>query len=104
MNDSQRYNRAVHCIQAGSKLMAHRNGEHPQSRIGINIAMRDHASLVELLVAKGIITQDEYTKALADGAEVEVGQLEEQLGAGGTKITLVGMFGSIHDGRNDEPQ
>lgn len=98
MNDTDRYNRAVHCIQAGSKMVAARDGEHPQSRIGINIAMRDHASLVELLVAKGLITIDEYTKALADGAETEVRNLEEHLGSGGTKITLVGRFGSIHEG------
>jgi len=101
VNDSDRYNRAVHCIQAGSKLVAARNGEHPQSRIGINIAMRDHASLVELLVAKGVVTHDEYTKALADGAETEVRSLEEQLSAGGTKVTLVGRFGSIHEGKDN---
>jgi hypothetical protein len=88
--------RAVHCIQAGSKLVAAKLGEHPQSRIGINCAMRDHASLVELLIAKGVITHDEYMKALADGAEVEVCRLEQELGAGGLKITLVGAFGSIH--------
>lgn len=98
MNDRDRYTRAVHCIQAGSKMIAARNGEHPQSRTGINVGMRDHASLVELLFAKGIITQDEYTKALADGAEDEVRGLEEQLGVdGGTKVTLVGRLGSIHD-------
>jgi hypothetical protein len=98
MDDLDRYNRAVHCIQAGSKIVAARSGEHPQSRIGINIAMRDHASIVELLVAKGVITEAEYLKALADGAEVEVRNLEEQLGSNGTTIKLVGRFGSIHDG------
>lgn len=97
MDDRQRYDRAVHCIQAGSKMVAARNGEHPQSRTGINIAMRDHASIVQLLVSKGIITDAEYQKALADGAESEVRDLEEQLGSGGVKITLVGRLGSIHD-------
>lgn len=97
MNTTDRYHRATHCIQAGSKLMASRNGEHPQSRIGINIAMRDHASLVELLVTKGVITQDEVIEAYANGAETEVRALEEQLGSGGVSIKLVGRFGSIHD-------
>lgn len=97
MNNRERYNRAVHCIQAGSKMVAARNGEHPQSRTGINIALRDHASLVELLIAKGLITNDEYMKALADGAEVEVSRLEDELGRGGPKITLVGALGSIRD-------
>jgi hypothetical protein len=97
MDDRARYDRAVHCIQAGSKMVAARNGEHPQSRTGINIAMRDHASLVQLLIGKGVITEAEYLKAMADGAEDEVRGLEEQLGSGGTKVTLVGRLGGIHD-------
>lgn len=101
MTDEERYNRAVHCIQAGSKMVAAKLGEHPQSRTGINCAMRDHASLVELMVAKGVITQAEYTKALADGAETEVRRLEAELSAGGPKITLVGRFGSIHGEREN---
>jgi hypothetical protein len=98
MNNRERYDRAVHCIQAGSKMVAARNGEHPQTRTGINIAMRDHASIVELLVAKGVITSDEYMKALADGAEVEVRRLEDEPSAAGVSITLVGRLGSIRDG------
>lgn len=96
MNDTDRYWRAAHCVQAGSKMVAARSGEHPQSRTGINMAMRDHASIVELLVAKGVITQDEYMKALADGAEAEVRRLETELGSEGTTVTLVGALGSIH--------
>lgn len=97
MINRERYLRATHCIQAGSKIVAARNGEHPQSRTGINMAMRDHASLVELLVAKGVITIDEYGKALADGAEVEVRRLESELSTDGTEVKLVGRLGSIHD-------
>lgn len=98
MTDTDRYHRAVHCIQAGSKLEAAKTGEHHDSRTGINIAFRDHASIVELLVAKGLIARDEVTKALADGAEVEVRRLERELSvAGGPTITLVGRLGSIHD-------
>jgi len=101
VNNRERYMRAAHCVQAGSKIVAHRNGEHPESRTGINLAMRDHASIVELLVAKGVITEDEYHKALADGAEAEVRRLEHELGSSGTKITLVGALGSIHDGNDN---
>jgi hypothetical protein len=101
MNDRDRYHRAANCVQAGSKIIAARTGEHPQSRTGINLAMRDHASLVELLIAKGVITDDEYAKAIADGAETEVRRLEEELGSAGTKIKLVGAFGSIHDGSDN---
>lgn len=96
-DDRARYDRAVHCIQAGSKMLAARNGEHPQSRTGINIAMRDHASIVKLLIDKRVITDAEYLKAIADGAEAEVRSLEDQLGSGTTTIKLVGRLGSIHD-------
>lgn len=97
MDDRHRYERAAHAMQAGAKMECARTNEHPQSRIGINTALRDHASLALLLVAKGIITEDEYLKAVADGMEDEVRQLEARLSSGGTKITLVGRYGSVHD-------
>lgn len=97
MNDTDRYNRAAHAMQAGVKLDSVSTNEHPQLRIGINVAMRDFGSLCGLLVAKGVITLAEYAKALADGMEEEVRMYEDKLSSDGTRITLVGKFGSIHD-------
>ncbi len=105
MNDQQRHHRAAHCMQAGIKLDYARRGfldedEHITARVGINMSLRDLGSLTMLLVKKGVITEAEYWKALADGMETEVKQLEEQLTkayGGKSKITLVGALGSIHD-------
>lgn len=100
LTNTERYERAVHCVQAGSKMIAAKNGEHPQSRTGINISMRDHSSIVQLLVEKGVITEEEYIRALADGMEHEVHAIEDELssrdgGAPGVKVTLVGRYGGV---------
>jgi hypothetical protein len=104
MDNMTRYLRAAHCVQAGSKVVAQRTGEHSQSRTGINVAMTEHGSLAGLLMSKGVITEDEYYKALADGMEREVRRLEEELSAGGAKITLVGAMGGIDQARADDPK
>ncbi len=83
-------------MQAGVKMDA--TGEHPQSRIGINVALCDHTALVKLLFSKGVITEGEYWKSCADEMEGEVRRYEEALSRGGkVKIILVGAHGSIHD-------
>lgn len=41
-------------------------------RTGINAAMVEHGALVGLLIEKGVITIEEYYKALADKMEAEV--------------------------------
>lgn len=100
MNHKERWHRAAHCMQAGVKMDkagARADGEHVQSRIGINVALRDHGSLVALLVSKGVITDDEYFEAIADGMEQEVREYEALLSRFGTKVRLVGRLGSIHD-------
>jgi hypothetical protein len=48
-------------------------------RVGINVAQRDLSSMVELLIAKGIITLEEYTKAIADGMQKEVDSYQKLL-------------------------
>jgi len=101
MNDKDRYLRAAHCLQAGTKIeQAAKPETGISARVGINTALRDHASLVDLLVAKGVCSMDDYWKAIADGMETEVRQLEERLSARGTKVTLVGALGSIHDAKH----
>ncbi len=105
MSDHERHNRAAHCMQAGVKMDFARRGfpdgdEHVHARVGINMALRDAASLAKLLIAKGIITQAEYVAALADGMEDEVRQYEAMLTkayGGKTPIRLVGAFGGIDD-------
>lgn len=85
------------CINSNSDN-THSSCERCQlDKHGINIAMSDHTSLVELLVAKGIFTEDEVMIALADGAETEVRRIESDLSQGSVKVTLYGAHGSIHD-------
>lgn len=83
MTDKDRYSAACHAMQSGVAL-DHARGSQDVSpkhlRVGVNVAMRDLASIASLLVAKGIITLDEIDKALADGMEDEVASYEAKFG------------------------
>lgn len=94
MTDAERYAAACHAMQTGVKHDLNLNpqaGSPAEARVGINIALRDHGSLIGLLVDKGLITQEEYEKAMADGMEEEVKMYEQRLKAqmgGTTEIRL----------------
>ena len=80
--DMRRHALASHAMQAGVALEQTRgskNGSPKMLRVGVNVALRDHASLVSLLIAKGVITDDEYCAAVADGMEREVEAYEDSL-------------------------
>jgi hypothetical protein len=80
--DMRRHALAAHAMQAGIALEHSRgsqDGSPKHLRVGVNVALRDHASLVALLIAKGVITDDEYCKAIADGMEREVEKYEDSL-------------------------
>jgi len=104
ISDQDRHLRASHCMQAGVKMEYARGfpdgDEHVHARVGINVALRDSASLAKLLMAKGLITEAEYLAAIADGMEEEVRQYEQRLTrnfGGKVAIKLVGAFGGIDD-------
>lgn len=72
--DYERYLAAAHAMQSGvaAKMGYDASDTTPKHlRVGINAAMSDNAALVALLIAKGIITGEEYTKAIADQMEKE---------------------------------
>ena len=91
--DSERYERALHAMQSGVKMM--QNFEHPEKhipdnaieasdspkhlRVGVNAAMSDEAALVLLLVDKGLIRLDDYQRAIADKMEDEVKRYEKEI-------------------------
>lgn len=84
MSDGERYRRALHAMQSGVAMEM--NLEHRQSatepkhlRVGINAAMVDHAALAKILIDRGIITNAEYTKAVADMMETEKARYEKSL-------------------------
>ncbi|MBF6555514.1 MAG: hypothetical protein IVW52_04980 [Acidimicrobiales bacterium] len=84
--DEDRYRRAAHAMQSGVALDHARNGAHDATpkhlRVGVNSALVDSGALAELLIQKGVVTRDEYVKALADGMEREVDLYRERLGLG----------------------
>lgn len=91
-DDIDRYKAAAHAMQSGvaMKMNYDPNDTTPKHlRVGVNAAMVESAGLARLLVEKGIITFEEYHKAIADEMERErdryVAYLEERLG---TKVTL----------------
>lgn len=80
--DVTRYRAAAHAMQSGvaaNMQIDPADTQPKQLRVGVNAAMRDLASVVHLLVAKGIITEEEYTKAIADGMEEEKASYEKLL-------------------------
>lgn len=91
---SKRYQDACHAVQSGvaqEMLIDERRfaTEPKHLRTGINIALRDQGSLVRLLIAKGVITEEEYVEAIADGMVEEQRDYEASLSKHyGTIITL----------------
>lgn len=82
--DLLRYTRAAHALQTAVQLDHARTGAADGTpkhlRVGINLSKSDQAALVQLLISKGILTEAEYIKALADQAEAEVRAYQKRLG------------------------
>jgi hypothetical protein len=84
-----RWTAAAHAVQSGiafGEARAKERGERFQQtepkhlRVGINAALCDHGSLVKLLIAKGVMTEEEYLEAIAVGMEEEKARYETDLG------------------------
>lgn len=87
----ERYQRAAHRVQTAIAAMpGHPNQQTKHLRVGIDMSKADMAGLVELLIAKGVFTTEEYFEALATSAEREAdayaGELSDHLGV---KVTTV---------------
>lgn len=96
------YQEACHAIQSGVLQMMHVQAQQDRDtnthatgpkhlRTGINIAMCDHAALVNLLVKKGLFTMEEYQEEIRLAAITEVEMYENQLMSHyrGRRITLI---------------
>ncbi len=89
----EKYKTLCHAMQSG---VAYKMNYDPTDttpkhlRVGVNAAMCDHAALVNLLMAKGIITEDEYFDALIESMQREVDnytrEINEQLGTDKIKL------------------
>lgn len=87
-----RHERASHAMQSGVAVEQGRgsdDGSPKHLRVGINVALVDHAALVKLLIDKGLISEVEYAEVTADGMEREVARYEERISrATGSRVTL----------------
>ena len=58
-------------------------------RVGVNSAMSDMGGLATLLIAKGVITEDEYLAAIADAMEREAKTYADEISRrSGVTVTL----------------
>ena len=87
-----RYAAAAHAMQTGVKMeteLGSRHTEPKHLRVGVNSALVDSSALAELLIAKGVITDDEYLEAIAAGMEREAAAYQARISAKlGTEVTL----------------
>lgn len=81
-DDFERYLAAAHAMQTAVALDQTRgsdDGSPKHLRVGVNTALVDAGGLVKLLVDKGVITIEEYQKAIADAMEQEVKNYRKRL-------------------------
>lgn len=79
----RRYRALAHAVQSSIAFMIEAvpgwTAHTPKHlRVGVNVAMTDLGSLVTLLIAKGVITEEEYYRALADGMQREADRMTEE--------------------------
>lgn len=87
----ERHAAASHAMQSGAQDQAggSNDGSPKHLRVGVNVALCDHAALVGLLISKGLITEEEYGNAMASAMEGEVRRYEERLSeAYGVEVKL----------------
>lgn len=87
----ERYAIAAHAVQSGTAQFMHLTDAHSPKhmRTGVNILFAQDAALAQILIAKGIITQEEYMVFIVEAMENEVKSMEAQLSEiMGAKITL----------------
>lgn len=78
----ERYLKYLHKMQAGVAFkMGYDNSEVSLKhlRVGINAAMSDQGGLVRLLIDKGLITEEEYIKAVTDKMEEEAKSYQDEI-------------------------
>lgn len=89
----ERYMALAHAVQSGiAQLMVYDDKftTPKHLRVGIDMTKADIGGLTQLLIRKGVFTEEEYYAAMVEGAEREVsryeGMLRDKMGFG---ITLL---------------
>ena len=82
--EADKYFELVHAMQSGVRYDIEHNGENQAAadakhlRTGINVALADAGAVVELLIEKGIFTEEEYIERITKYMEKEVLKYEEK--------------------------
>ena len=80
LSDEERYIAAAHAVQSGIKYAKDKSFMEPKHlRVGIDTAKVEQGGLATLLIEKGIITKEEYMKAIADAREAEKVKWENKI-------------------------
>lgn len=77
-----RYTEAAHGVQTGvaMEIAGGSEASTPKHlRTGLDLRAAEHEGLVRLLIAKGVLTEDEYTQAMAEAAERERDRYADRL-------------------------
>lgn len=84
MSLRQKYLQLAHAMQSAVSFLLNYPGEADglgsakHLRVGVNAAMSDHGGLVELLVSKGVISDEEYLAAITKSMQREVDALTDR--------------------------
>lgn len=76
----ERYDAAVHAVQSAIAFMmnyGYKGTEPKHLRVGIHSALVNDAALADILIKKGIITQEEYAESVMEWMEKEVEDLTQ---------------------------
>lgn len=86
------YREAAHAMQSGVAMKMHYDPTETSVkhlRVGVNSAMVETATLFNLLLKKGIITQEEFEEELANQMNIEADSYQKWLqDRTGTEVTL----------------
>jgi hypothetical protein len=78
----ERYLAAAHAVQSGVKQLMelkHNYGSPKHTRTGVDMQKAEQGGLAKLLIDKGVFTELEYFKAMADAMEREKEEFEREL-------------------------
>lgn len=74
------YKRLLHAMQSGVAFLKDKGDQSPKHlRVGINSATVNDAALVRVLIAKGIVTLEEYFEALVEEVKREVERYRQMI-------------------------
>lgn len=76
------YARLAHAVQSGVAMeiqLGSKSATPKHLRVGLNLALVQHAAMAELLIEKGWITRREYWSALVETTRVEVERYQDRL-------------------------